>query len=307
MLNNHMSLKNLPKMLFVVLFLLWMLPGLIGRDPWKADEPYSFSMVQHIMQTGDMVVPSVAGIPFFEKPPLYYLTAALSGSLFSPLLAPHDAVRLVNVAWMFLTMLFLALSVREIAGTNAAWIAPVLLMGCTLLQIPVHKTLTDVALLTGFAMAYYGLAVSRRRPGWGGFWAGTGLGVGFLAKGLLAPGVIAATALALPLLFPAWRRKEYARALGVAAIAALPWVVIWPAALFFRSREFFVEWFWHQNFGRFFGFSYIGVRNTHWAFALHLPFLCWPVLPLAFWSWWHFRDQWRSHPVYQLPAVFFMV
>jgi 4-amino-4-deoxy-L-arabinose transferase-like glycosyltransferase len=294
-------------MILAVLFLLWMLPGLIGRDPWKADEPYSFSIVSHMMQTGDMVVPSVAGVPFLEKPPLYYLSAALSGSLFSPVLAPHDAVRLVNIAWMLLTMLFLALSVREIAGAAAAWTAPVLLMGCTLIQIPAHKTITDVALLAGLSTALFGLAVSRRRPGWGGFWAGTGLGMGFLAKGLLAPGVIAATALALPLLFPAWRKKEYVRALGIAAVAALPWLIIWPAALLFRSRELFREWFWYQNVGRFLGFFSIGVRNSHGAFALHLPWLGWPVMPLALWSWWHFRGQWRSHAVYQLPAVFFLV
>ena len=306
-LNHHVPVKNVPKILLAVLFLLWMLPGLIGRDPWKADEPYSFGIVHHIMQTWDMVVPSVAGLPFLEKPPLYYLSAALSGSLFSSLLAPHDAVRLVNIAWMFLTLLFLALTTQEIAGADAAWTAPVILMGCTLLQMPAHKTITDVALLTGFSASYFGLAISRRRPGWGGFWSGTGLGIGFLAKGLLAPGVIAATALTLPLLFPAWRRKAYARALGVAVIAALPWLVIWPAALFLRSRGYFMEWFWYQNLGRFLGFARAGSGDSHWFYLLNLTWLAFPVLPLALWTLWSFRRQMREHAVYELPLASLLV
>ena len=300
-------MKSFPKSSLIILFLLWMVPGLVGRDPWKADEPYSFSVVHHIMEARDWIVPSVAGVTFLEKPPLYYLSAALSGWLFSPLFAQHDAVRIINILWMFLTLLFLGLATREIAGTNAAWIAPLLLMGCTLLQMPAHKAITDIALLTGFSAAYFGLAISRRRPGWGGFWTGTGLGVGFLAKGLLAPGVIAATALALPLLFPSWRRKECARALGVAAIAALPWLVIWPAALFLRSREFFVEWFWYQNMGRFLGFARAGSGNGHLFYVLNLAWLAFPVLPLALWTVWSFRGQLREHPVYELPLASLLV
>ncbi len=299
-------MKNLPKTLLILLFVFWMLPGLIGRDPWKADEPYSFSVVNHIMRTGDATVLIVAGVPFLEKPPLYYLSAALSGWLFSPLLAQHDAVRIINLLWMFLTLLFVGLATREIAGPNAAWIAPVLLMGCTLLQMSAHKTITDVALLTGFSAAWFGLAISRRRPGWGGFWTGTGLGIGFMTKGLLAPGVIAATALALPFLFPAWRKKEYARSLGVAAVAALPWLIIWPAALFLRSREFFVEWFWYQNVGRFLGFARNGSGDSHWFYFLNLTWLAFPVLPLALWTVWSCRSRLRENPVYELPLVSFL-
>jgi len=293
--------------LIIVLFLLWMLPGLIGRDPWKADEPYSFSIVRHILQTGDVVVPSVTGVPFLEKPPLYYVTSALVGRAFSGVLPLHDAVRLVNIAWIALTLLFLGLAVREISGTNAAWAAPVILMGCTLIQMPAHKTLTDVALLTGFSAAWYGIAISRRRPSWGGFWTGTGLGIGFLAKGLLAPGVITATALALPLIYPEWRRKEYARAQGVAALAALPWLIIWPTALFFHSKEFFVEWFWYQNFGRFFGFARGGNGDSHLFYLLNLAWLAFPVLFLALWTAWSFRSQLRGNAVFELPLVSLLV
>ena len=299
-------MNTVRKILLLLLFLLWMLPGLIGRDPWKADEPYSFGITTHIMRTGDATVPMVAGVPFLEKPPLYYVSAAVSGWIFSPLLAQHDAVRIINILWMFLTLLFLGLATREIAGKDAAWTAPILLVGCTLLQMPAHKLTTDVALLTGFAIAYHGIAISRRIPGWGGIWIGTGVGIGFLTKGLFAPGVIGVTALALPVVFPAWRTKEYFRSLAIATAAALPSLVIWPLALYNRSHEYFVEWFWYQNLGRFFGFAR-GGNDSHLFAIINLPWLAWPVLPLALWALWSFRDRWRAHPVYQLPLTAFLV
>jgi len=46
--------------------------------------------------------------------------------------------------------------------------------------------------------------VALKRPALGGFWLGTGVGIGFLSKGLLAPGVLGITAALLPL-YPAWR------------------------------------------------------------------------------------------------------
>ena len=39
-----------------LLCLAWILPGLIGHDPWKPDEAYSFGLVYHIIQSD--VVPS---------------------------------------------------------------------------------------------------------------------------------------------------------------------------------------------------------------------------------------------------------
>jgi hypothetical protein len=78
-------LKSIPKsVLLCFLCACWVLPGLFNHEPWKADEPYSFGMVYHILQTGDWVVPTVAGEPFMEKPPLYYVTAAFFARLFSP-------------------------------------------------------------------------------------------------------------------------------------------------------------------------------------------------------------------------------
>ena len=301
------NVLSLPALLLI--FVVWITPGLFGRDPWKADEPYSFGIAYHMVQTGDWVVPTLTGEPFLEKPPLFYLTAAGFGLLFSPPLDQFDAMRLATAFYMFLAFLFFALTARELYGREYGAIAVLLLLGCVHLQVTAHKLVTDVALFAGFAIAFYGFALCGRRRTAGGFWIGTGTGVGFLAKGLIAPGMLGIVAVALPALFSQWRRKNYGVSLAVALAAALPWLVIWPAALYGRSPAFFREWFWHQNFCRFLGFNggsvgfNGGSPDPHSWYILNLPLLAWPVILPAFWSLWHFRRSWREQPLFQVPLV----
>lgn len=78
-MTTHLSAASgsIPLWLLILLTVAWILPGLIGHDPWKPDEAYSFGIVYHILQTGNWIVPTLAGEPFMEKPPLFYITAAL--------------------------------------------------------------------------------------------------------------------------------------------------------------------------------------------------------------------------------------
>jgi len=57
-------------MLVALLCAAWILPGLIGRDPWKPDEAHTFGVVYELLRGGSWVVPTLAGEPFVEKPPL---------------------------------------------------------------------------------------------------------------------------------------------------------------------------------------------------------------------------------------------
>ena len=286
----------------ILIFILWVTPGLFGRDPWKADEPYSFGLVYHIIRTGDWVVPTLAGEPFLEKPPLFYLTAACFGHLLSPPLNLFDATRLSVVFYMFLAFLFFTLTARELYGKEYGGPAAIVLAGAILLQENMHKMITDVALFAGFSIALYGFAVTTRRR-IGGFWIGTGIGIGFMAKGLLVPGLLGITAVALPLIFPFWRRKDYWVSLAIAALAALPWFIIWPAALYARSVDLFIQFIWYENFGRFFGFGPEAARDSHSYFMVNLIWLTWPVIVPAVWSLRHFIQSRREHPLYQIPLV----
>ena len=134
-----MKINILSLTAIILIFILWITPGLVGRDPWKADEPYTFGLVYHMIQSGDWVVPSLTGEPFLEKPPLFYVTAAQCGRMFSPPLELYDATRLAAAFYMFLALLFFALTAREMYGKEYGAIAAILLIGCVHLQVTAHK------------------------------------------------------------------------------------------------------------------------------------------------------------------------
>lgn len=98
---------------------------------------------------------------------------------------------------MGLSFVFLALAARRLYGRDAGWAAALLLAGSLGLVDRGHQLITDTAQLAGFAVAVYGLALSPHRPLAGGVALGCGARLGFLAKGLLAPGCLRVAALAL--------------------------------------------------------------------------------------------------------------
>ncbi len=304
--NTAATRAPLPLWWVCLLAAAWILPGLVGHDPWKPDEAYTFGIVYHTVQGGDWVVPELAQEPFMEKPPLYYLSAAAIASLLSPLLPLHDAARLTTGIYMALTFLFVGLAARELYGRGYGRIAVLTLLSCIGLVVRCHQLITDISLLTGFAIGFYGLALALRRPLHGGFWLGTGVGIGFMSKGLLAPGVFGIVVILL-LLFPAWRTRRYAACLAIAAVACAPWLTIWPVALYLKTPELFDEWFWVNNFGRFLGTNNLGPHAEHAVYLSILPWYALPALPLAAWVAWRTRGRGWLEPKIALPLTAFIV
>src|SRR5712692_11869877 len=147
--------------LFLVLSCLGFV--LVGHDPWNPDEAYTWGLVYHMLETGDFVIPRLAGEPFMEKPPLYFITAAISAGLFSPWLALHDAGRLASGFYIGLSLLFVWLTARELWGKSYGRLAVFILIGCFGVLVVSHEMITDTALLAGHAIALYGLSLSPRR------------------------------------------------------------------------------------------------------------------------------------------------
>ena len=94
------------RVLLLVLLGAWLALGLFGHDPWKPDEAYSFGLVYHILEKGDWLVPTLAGEPFVEKPPLFYWTAALFAKGLEDFVPLHDAARLASAYYVALTHWF---------------------------------------------------------------------------------------------------------------------------------------------------------------------------------------------------------
>ena len=290
----------------VALAAAWILPGLLGHDPWKPDEAYTFGLVYSLLHGGSWIVPTLADEPFMEKPPLFYWSAALMAKLLSPPLAVHDAARLTTGVYMALTFAFVGGAARELYGKNRGALAVLLLMACLGIVIRSHQLITDVALLAGFAAGFYGIALALRRPLAGGAWLGTGVGIGFMSKGLLAPGIFGIVAVLLPLL-PAWRNRGYAKTLAFAFVACLPWLLLWPYVLYAKSPALFNEWLMVNNFGRFLGNNDLGPNADSAHYLRILPWYALPTLPLAAWALWRARLKGLTTASIALPLIGFLV
>jgi 4-amino-4-deoxy-L-arabinose transferase-like glycosyltransferase len=143
--------------------------------------------------------------------------------------------------------------------------------------------LTDNAMLAGVSLALLGIAALTRHRSWSGWALGTGSGAAFLAKGLLGIGVIALTVVLLLCGSRDWRRRDNLRALGIAFVFSLPWLLLWPLLLLDASPHLFGEWLWTNNLGRFFGFSVAQLGAVHQGDFWYkvLPWATFPVLPLV--------------------------
>ncbi|MGF6779120.1 ArnT family glycosyltransferase [Paraburkholderia sp. GAS334] len=285
----------------IALLCAWVLPGTLGHDPWKQDETYTFGIVQHMLETGDLVVPTNAGQPFVEKPPIYDWVAAGLAWMFGRYLPLHDAARLASALFSAATLFCTARLVR--AGTGAQrWldirvIGGIALFASSLVVIKhAHDMMTDVALMAGAALGFCGLFelvcaqlrtiddAPQPAAKHAAVMFGAGVGVSLMAKGLFVPLVFGATTAAVMLLYPACRTRSFARSLMLAALAFAPFALIWPACFYTRSPELFKVWLWDNNVGRFFGFSVaeLGSENDTRFFILRaLLTVGFPVSPLA--------------------------
>jgi len=304
--SGQLAPQTMPTAWLVALAAAWIFPGLLGHDPWKPDEAYTFGLVYSLLNSGDWIVPMLAQEPFMEKPPLFYWSAALVAKLLAPPFALHDAARLTTGIFMALTFGFVAGAARELYGKGRGTVATLLLMACLGIVVRSHQLITDISLLTGFAVAFFGLALALRSPAAGGFWLGTGVGIGFMSKGLLAPGIFGIVVVLLPLL-PAWRTRAHVQSLLIAAVACAPWLLAWPAALYAKSPALFNEWLMVNNFGRFLGSNDLGPTADNAHYLRILPWYALPTLPLAAWALWRARVKGLTTPPFALPLLGFLV
>lgn len=293
--------------LFILVCIAWLVPGLVGHDPWKSDEAIVFAVVSEMLRTGDWVVARIAGEPWLERPPLFYWIAALHAKAFASLLPSHDAMRLAAGTTMAGTLAFVGLAARELMGERAVRIAVLLFIGCLGLLLRAHEMNPDLAALFAIALGLYGLALARRSPRLGGAVTGLALGLAFLGGGFLAFGLLGALVLLLPLAAPAWRSRSHAFTVGIALACAAPFLVVWPVVLKAVGHGAFESWLaaalasrWAEGGGR------AGMLDLVY-FAKILPWYAWPAWPLAAWSLWRARRSLASRPDLQLPFAAFLV
>jgi len=231
------KIVELAVLLLVSVPLLFTALDLSFLDP---DEGLYAEIARAMLADGDWVIPHFNGLPYLEKPPLYFW---LSAATLRVAPGSEAAVRL----WSALTALGSVLLVwrigRRLYGSFAGVVAGVALATSAGFALYVRKASTDFVFMFCLALAMYGYLRDAERPGRGParfllFYAGTALAL--LSKGLIGlvfPVVIVG-------LVVAWERRlrpaewNLARGLAVFAAIAAPWhlLILW--------REPGLAWFY---------------------------------------------------------------
>ncbi len=294
-----------PRQLAIVICVAWVLIGLVGHDPWKSDEAYTFGAAYRMLQTGDWTVPRIGDTPFLQTPPLVHYGAALTATVFSPFFALHDAARLSVGIWLGLLLVFTALTARELWGGNSSWVAPLMLIGCTGLLVRGHQLISAVVLLVALAIGIYGLALAPRRAHAGGAWLGVGLGMAFLASGVSEPLMLVLMTLGMVIVSPRYRTGRFAQSAAVALAVAVPLLAIWPLALHATHPELFSQWS-AQSLQQLGDLLVLAEHEQQLYFLDVLPWFAWPAWIFALWSLWIEGKEGLSKREVQLPLVAFV-
>ena len=296
----------------LVLIAVWLLPGLIGHDPWKTDDAIGIGVAHQFASHGDWLLPRLAGEHYADDGPLFYWIAAAFAKLLGAVIAPHDAARLAGGACIALTLAFLRLaghawydnSVRRDDRSDADRRARgsnlmLLFIGCAGLLLHAHETISETALLAGLACAYYGAALVERRPYAAGVAIGCGLGAAFLATGFATLLPLALALLATPLFVRDWRSRNAAIALVCGLAIFLPWLALWPALLHARSPTLLTAWMYKSSLA-------LLAQTPSLASAggtlRALAWFAWPAWPIALYALWLYRRK-RSSAGTVLPLI----
>jgi 4-amino-4-deoxy-L-arabinose transferase-like glycosyltransferase len=295
----------IPSLLTLLLVLAWLLPGLVGHDPWKGDESRSIGFVHSELSGEPAVIPSLAGMPLPVHPPLFTWVAASAAQGLSDWLPVHDAIRLTAGMFVLLALIFTGLNSRLLYGSEHGRLAVLILIGSVGLLVRAHEAIPQSALLAAYALTGFGFALNLRRPLIGGAVAGTGIGLAFMSIGTLEALALVLTALLLPVMAPAWRKRINLAAGLVLVVSALPWLLIWPWLLYQQAPTVFHVW-WHvDTLGRLAPLTVHGGMGTLY-YLTFLPWFAWPAWPLALWALWKARRHGLTEPGIALPLLIFL-
>lgn len=300
----------LPRWGLVSLCLLYILPGLIRRDPWKTDDVAGFGIMWTMAHGGlqDWLLPNIAGMPMPEEGPLAFWIGALCIKLFSWIMDEALAARISTILFFLIGALAVwygtyLLGRRSEAqplrlafggqpetrdyGRTLADGALLIYLGCLGLLLRSHETSAEALQVSLVAVSLYGAirlfdSTSRR----GAATLGVTLGLLALTRGYVVPLALALALLALAILL---ERQVLRRLLLVSMPLALAIVGAWFLVLhsFARSPSAAIETWMRWNAAQ------VGipsadtliylVRNAFW--------YAWPAWPFAAWAVYAWRKQ----------------
>lgn len=315
----------LPRWVLFALCLLYILPGLFGRDPWKTDDAAAFGVMWTMAQGGleDWLWPHIVGLPMGEKGPLAYWIGAISIKLFGWLLGEPLAARLATIVFFLLGSLAVwyttyLLGRRPEAqplrlafggqpepsdyGRTLADGALLIYLGSLGLLLHSHSTSTEALHVSMVAMALYAATrLFESRSLASAALLGFVLGLAILTRGWVVPLALFAGIVVLAALRDRgllWRIALIA--LPVMIVVGGSWTFAGRIVRPFNSSPFDVWMVWNRNQLTWPSWESIRffVKNGIW--------FAWPAWPFAGWAVYAWRRQYQALHV-TLPLGFFIV
>ena len=235
-----------------------------GYPLFDPDEGRNAEVAREIAATNDYVLPHLDGLPYLDKPIVYFAAAAASMEILGP---TETAARLPAYLFTLATLAIVVVFVRRRWGADAAWLAALALATMPLVMAYARATIMDSTL--SFCTTLAILAFWDERP----VLAWAAIGLGSITKGPVAILIPLATLIPYALVTGRPVRRLFPLAgLGVFAVVALPWFF----AVSHRIPEFPHYAFVRETFER--------VTTTR--FHRTAPFWYYfPIVPVAAFPW----------------------
>ena len=292
--------QRLPRLALLLFCAAYVLPGLIGRDPWKSADITAFGYMVNIAQDRtSWLAPTVGGLPADTALLPYWLGAAFI-KLLGPMVDPAFAARLPFALLLVLVLVLTWYATYHLARTDAAQPLPfafggeaspvdyaraiadgallALIASLGLLQLG-HETTPELVQLSSVALLLFALAISPYRR-----WQSR-VAVLVALPALAASGA-PSMGLALGLVGSVvCMRSSYAPVRRFA-----PWVLAGTLAGAAVALGL-GAWGWRL--------SGYGSAGKFAALLRLLLWFTWPAWPLAMWTLW----RWRHHLLHRHIAI----
>lgn len=235
-----------------------------GYPLFDPDEGRNAEVAREMAATNDYVLPHFDGLPYLDKPIVYFASAAAVMEVLGP---TETAARLPAYLFTLATLVVVVWFVRRRWGTDAGWLAALALATTPLVLAYARTTIMDSALAFCTTLAI--LAFWDERPVLA--WAAIALGA--ITKGPIAILVPLITLIPYSLITGRSVRRLFPIAgIAVFAVVALPWFL----AVAHRVPEFPHYVFVRETFQR------VTTRSFHRT----APFWYYlPIVPVAAFPW----------------------
>jgi hypothetical protein len=295
------AVRRLPRLALLLFCAAYVLPGFVGREPWKNADIMSFGYMFELAKgRADWLTPDLLGQPPEFVALLPYWLGALAMRIAPAWVTPDFAARVPFIALLVLTLLATWYAVYYLARTPGAQPVPfafggearpkdyaraiadgglLALIACLGLAQLSHETTPAVAQLGFTALAFFGLAALPYR-----LWVSVAsLAVGLVGLGLSGgPAMAALFAIGGAVLLFADAPEDALRDVRGRRGAAIVIAVGVGAAVLAAA---FDMWEWRLSPLPF------GATRDWKSIGRLLLWFTWPAWPLALWTVWRWRRQ----------------